>query len=148
MVTIEHVRNFLNDRVDVNRLLDDFQFSEDRINSAKELVLMEWNTTPPIINNYTIENFPYDIVMLYGIVSYLLLSEAFSEERNHLPYQAGGITVDDSSHAQAYLSFKNMIDTTYKNQMDMHKKSENEDSGWGIISGGYDYYDNDDYIYT
>ena len=137
MLTIERVRGFLNDYPASNRLLKQFEFSQERISNAIQTVVSEWNETPPITSKYTPESYPYDLTLLYGVCAYLLQSEALTQERNHLTYQSGGLTVDDSNHANAYLSLSNLFFSKYKELMTHQKTIENAKMAWSYIPSPY-----------
>ena len=136
VITISEVRNFLNDYPDTNKILRKVEFNSERINNAIKYVVDDWNDTPPILNKYTEESFPYKTTLLYGVVSFLLSSEAISQERNHLIYQSGNLTVDDT-HSQAYIALSSQFLQKYKDLMERQKKVENWNKTWSIIPSGY-----------
>lgn len=136
-LTSEDVSQFLNDYPEVNRLIDGKEFTSDRIQTAIKFVLSEWNETPPVINVFTESNFPYKTTLLYGVVGFLFRGEAAFQERNHLPYQSGGLSVDDSNKSNAYIQFANMFDNKFQNLMQRQKVQENLNRGWRTVSSDY-----------
>lgn len=136
-ITTEDIAHFLNDFPELNRLTRKPEFSSERVQRAIQFVVDEWNETPPLIRAYTVENFPYRTTLLYGVVGHLFAGEAAFQERNHLPYNAGGLSVDDSNKSGAYLQFANFFKAQFKDYMERQKRAENHAQGWRIISSGY-----------
>lgn len=137
ILTIDDVRVFLNDYPEANRLIKRVQFTPERIAKAIQFMIREWNETVPIVNVYTEETFPYKTALLYGVISWLFSGESTFEERNHLTYQSGGLTIDDSNRTQAYLKIAEYFLSKFKDLMERQKKLENIDNGWGSIGSGY-----------
>lgn len=86
-----------------NSLLDTIQFDVAEIAMAIEYPVLYWNeSNPPICQNYNTHTFPFRFWWLEAIVSRLYISAAHWYRRNHLPYQAGGVAVDDLNKADDY----------------------------------------------
>lgn len=137
MLTVESVKVFLNDFPEVNKLIKKDLFSPDRIRLAMKFVVDEWNEKPPILSKYTVETFPYNLTLLYGVASWLFAGEATAEARNHLVYQSGGLAVNDSENASTYTTFSNFFSAKFKDLMEMQKKEENINLCWGTVGSGY-----------
>lgn len=136
-LTSEDVQIFLQDYPTSNRLLGKQLFSPDRVQKAIKFAIGTWNETPPVTNVYTDENFPYKTCLLYGVLEFLFLGESTLEERNYLPYQSGGLAVEEDNSAQAYLNFSNLFGQKFAATLKMLKHSENLDRGWGTISSDF-----------
>lgn len=136
-LTDEDFRLIINDTPQANRLIKKCQFSSERIKKAIQLVLSDWNETPPIVSHYTEETFPYRATLLYGVAALLFAGESAHQSRNHLTYQSGGLTVDDDAEAGAYLNYSRMFDAKYKDLMERQKKAENMEDGFSTIFSGY-----------
>ena len=136
-LTSKDVRIFLNDFPKANRLSGEAEFDPVRIQKAIKFVIDQWNETPPITRRYTDEDFPYKSCLLYGVVGWLFMGEATFQERNHLVYQSGGLSVDDDNSAAAYLNFANYFMGLFREQMKIQKMSENLKLGWGTINSSY-----------
>lgn len=136
-VTVDDIKSFINDYKDSNRLQKESEFSPERIQKGISHIVAEWNETPPLTSNYTEETFPYRNVLIYGVVSWLYMGQSIHQERNHLVYQSGGLTVDDDNNAQAYLNFSNLCYAKYKEAMEKQKVMENINGGWGTLSSDY-----------
>lgn len=137
VISLSEIRLFLNDFATTNKILRDVEFSSERVHNAIKHVIDDWNETPPLVSNYTEDNFPYKTTLLYGVISFLLSSESISQERNHLVYQSGGLTVDDTNHSEAYMQLSNQFQMKYKELMERQKKVENWEGAWTIKTSGY-----------
>jgi hypothetical protein len=102
--TIEEIRLAMRDssRTD-NLLLDDVEFDAAEIAQAILRPLNYWNEIPPPIRPaQTTKTFPFREMWMLGIQAYLMEIAAHNYRRNHLPYNAGGVAVDDKNKEQAY----------------------------------------------
>lgn len=86
----------------ISNLLDDVEFSDADIIAAQRWIVMKWNETPPIINQYSIKDFPYRYWWLIGVCGHLLQTSAHRYRRNHLAYSAGGVSIDDQNKFKDY----------------------------------------------
>ena len=136
VITIDEIRSFLNDYPQTNRWLRDVEFTPERITNAIKYVVDDWNETPPKTPSYTPDTFPYKTTLLYGVVSFLLSSEAISQERNHIAYQSGGVAVDEN-HSSAYTQLSSQFLSKYKDLVERQKKVENWESAWRTIPSWY-----------
>ncbi len=102
--TIAEIRLHLRDSDPVeNNLLDTLQFDVAEIAAAIEYPVLYWNeSNPPINQNHNTNTFPFRFWWLEAIVSRLYISAAHWYRRNHLPYNAGGVGVDDLNKADDY----------------------------------------------
>ena len=136
-LTAEDVQVFLQDYPACNRLTEKQLFTPDRVQKAIKFVIGTWNETLPITNIYSDENFPYKTCLLYGVLEFLFLGESTLEERNYLPYQSGGLTVETDNSSQAYLKLSTLFGQKFMSTLKMLKYNENLDRGWGTISSDY-----------
>ena len=137
-LTIDHVRNFINDHPDANHRLGDVEFSDQRIQEAMQFTVADFNETPPMLQTQqTVENFGYPRLLLYGTAAHLYRGEAAKQERNHLPYSTGGVSVNDSSHFAQYLQLSQTYDSKYEDSKQKIKVQINLNQGWGDIHSEY-----------
>lgn len=102
--TIEEIRLSLRDNAPAdNLLLDALEFDAAEISQAVLRPIQMWNETPPPINPLmTTKTFPFREMWLLGIQGYLMDIAANNYSRNHLAYNAGGMSVDDKNKFQQY----------------------------------------------
>lgn len=102
--TIDTIRLNLRDSdVVENELLGDRQFGLEEICAAAVRTIEYWNNVPPITAADT-RNFPYANLLQMGIEIHLfeILLEWY--RKNRLPYNAGGISVDDMGKLNEYIA--------------------------------------------
>lgn len=136
-LTLEDIYVFLNDFPETNRLLGKVEFSAERVSQAIRFTIGEWNETPPETNIYTLENFPYRTTLLFGVAAYLFAGQAAFQERNHLTYSSGGISVDDDNRMAAYSNLAQFFKGQFKELTLRQKSSENFAQGWRTINSPY-----------
>lgn len=102
--SIDEIRLFIRDNSpDENRLIDDFEFDLAEICYATELGVRYWNEAqPPIGVYFDTTNYVVRHKWLMFIAGHLLVTAAHRFRRNHLPYQAGGLSIDDQNKFQMY----------------------------------------------
>lgn len=137
-ITPDFVRLFLRDNVEYNKLLDDVQFSDERITQAKQLALARFNVMTPL-SNYNFETFPNQYLLLYGTLFCLFTGEAAAAARNELNYQDGGLTVPLEERFQYYSSLAQMYDGMFANAAQQAKIQLNLESGYSMVPSDYAY---------
>lgn len=129
------VRIWLRDNdPDANVLIDDFEFTPEEIRTAMTLTVDYWNETPPFLGSYDYDKFPYRFALLRGTSANLLFMAAHRYRRNHLSYNAGGVSVDDQNKYQQYDSAGSRLWEEYKQWVTTKKKADNASQGWGTIN--------------
>lgn len=113
-----------------SNLLDDTEFTDVDIVFAQRRVVQLWNETPPSVDIYTTQNFPYRYHWLEATVGHLLMMSANRYSRNRLAYQAGGIAIDDQSKAREYMELGNQKMAEFKEWMRNEKYRLNEERCW------------------
>lgn len=88
--------------VDEDSLLDELEFTDEEIYNAMRRVVDLWNQTPPVIRQYTTRTFPWREWWLRGTLAMIYDAAAVRYARDHLPYQAGGVQIDDKNKSQEY----------------------------------------------
>jgi len=88
-----------------NSLLRSVEFSNDQLCHAVSRPIDAWNTEPPPLRpDLDTRNFPFREDWLKAICGHLQLMAADNYRRNHLPYQAGGMSIDDKNKEGPYMS--------------------------------------------
>lgn len=106
-LTISEVRLWCRDWApEVNDLLDEVEYKDSEIAAAIRRGIDIWNGTPPLMSrhNYTTVTFPWKFrsQWIECVIGLLKVMAADWYERNHLPYQAGGVSIDDRNKFQSY----------------------------------------------
>lgn len=134
-LTIPEVRYALNDVLGLEvSLLDDTEFTDDRILVAIERVISIWNETPPPVTIHTTESFPYRYYWNEAVQALLLRGAASSYRRNDLQYSAGGVAINDQAKWAQYDKAGAEKFAEFKEWMKMEKIRLNARRAYGRIS--------------
>jgi len=120
-------------------LLDNLMFDDAEIALAIGRPVMYWNETPPPINTYTTQNFPFRYHWLEGICANLFLMVAESFRRNQFMYTAGGVQIDDQNKEVNYERAGQTRWQGYREWVRAIKASINLESCYGEVTSNYKY---------
>ena len=130
---ITRVRDFIRDKRELNRLLDnDYETSQRQLELAVDMCLDDYNNTPPRLGVYTTDNFPWIYLLIIGSAVQVLKSAGIMHSRNHLNYSDGGLTVATDEQATYYVNWLNVLGQEYEEKKMRAKQSENLDQCWSI----------------
>jgi hypothetical protein len=135
LITSDDVRFFLMDRsASDNFLLDDLEFTDEEINNSMVLAVDKYNATPPMVDMYTSENFPFRYEMLLGASSILMKIKAINMTRNNLNYQSSdGTAINDLDKRNEYHSISQALDAEYMDRIRRIKVSRNAEQCYGYV---------------
>jgi len=142
---IEFVRQYVRDKDELNTLLDGEESDGLDINTAILMAIDEFNTTPPLIGNYRLENFPSMALLVWGSVIHLLISAGILQTRNRLNYSDGGINVAVSDKAGEYQGWIGQVAARWENGKLNLKTAINISQGFGGSHSEYVYIQNGRY---
>lgn len=135
-----HVRIYLGDFPEENRLLCEAENSDERIELAMMLAVDEFNSAPPF-SSYEVRDFPFESLHMIGTVGHLLKGLGLQKTRNRLAYTTGGTTVDLENAATTYLQMAQDFMTRFKQETAKIKAHLNLESGYGIVNSEYRFVD-------
>ena len=128
------VRIWLRDNdPEANFLIDDFEFTPEEIRTAMTLAVDYWNDQPPYIRHYDYDKFPFRSQLLAGTAANLMFIAANRFRRNSLPYQAGGLSIQDQEKHQQYDAAGQRLLDGYKSWVASNKWAMNAESGFATI---------------
>jgi hypothetical protein len=135
-LTISEIRLWSRDWApEVNDLLDEVEYKDAEIAAAIRRGIDLWNSTPPLLrmHTYTPSTFPaqYRSQWIDVTIGFLKIMAADWYERNHLPYQAGGVTINDRNKFQGYRQDGYQRMQNYQSWMKDIKVQLNMQGGWG-----------------
>ena len=135
-ITIAEIRLWTRDWApEVNDLLDEVEYSDNEIAAAIRRGVDLWNSTTPMLrqHTYTPTTFPfrYRSQWIDVTIGFLKVMAADWYERNHLPYTAGGVTIDDRNKWQSYRQDGYLRIEQYKAWLKDVKVQLNMMGGWG-----------------
>jgi len=133
----ESVRKYLRDMAPFNTLLSDKETPDDILDMCIEMALSDFNTTAPVISNYSVQNFPSFIILVYGTVIQVLMSAGVLQSRNDLDYNAAGVSVRVSDKAGQYQQWIANFQQQYEVKKTNLKIFMNAEMAWGGVDSEY-----------
>lgn len=131
-VTVDDVRAYLGDKYpEDNLLLGANEFRNEEITAAMDIVVDYWNSIPPHIGKFTIYDFPYRDQLISATAGKLLEMASYRFQRNALPIQGGGVSVDDQNKAQQYAAAGAALWNAYREFVHHEKLARQTEFGWG-----------------
>lgn len=138
-LTAKQLRLWAQDRPELNTLVDGIKFDDEQIDFAMKLTVDSWNTMPPPIGEYTIENFPHISLMLLGTWAWLLRGAAIGEAQNHLSYSAEGVSIDDRDKAAVFTQLGKDFWEEFKDTAKQIKIAQNIADAYGYKGSEFRY---------
>lgn len=136
---VDEVRVWMrdNDPTD-NFLLKDLEFDLAEVVEAMVDCVREWNTSlPPIRQKYNTCTFPAPSAMRLGVMGRLYALAAKHYRRDHLPYSAAGVQVDDKNKAPEYEQVGQAMCAQYTQWVKADKARINRENFSGTTGSGY-----------
>ncbi len=109
-----HLRLFLSDTPEVNRLLREEELDDDHLDLAIDMAVDEYNVTTPTLTPVTLDNYPSIWLLLHGASINTLKMAGIIQSRNELNYSSGGVTVRTFDKTQLYQSWIGMFVQEYE----------------------------------
>lgn len=122
---------------EANYLLDELDFSDQEIALSIRRCVDYWNETPPPVSVYKATTFPWRYHLSLGAAAILHQMAANQKMRNDLPYQAGGLTVQDTIKFKQYLEFHARYWKEWADWVKNKKYQLNIDGGFAVLQSGY-----------
>lgn len=145
---VKLIRAKLRDYPELNRLVAGQETSDREIAFAIMEAVDDFNNTPPLIENYTLDTFPSPSLLIRGAIINILESVALLQTRNQMTYSDGqGIQVGVSDKAPMLMSWINLFTQQYEAKKARLKQALNlrgalnasgVPSEYAAISGYYD----------
>lgn len=123
---ISVVRTKLRDFPELNRLIDGKETSDKEIALAVFEAIDDYNTTPPILNPVTLENFPSTSLLIRGSLINIIESVGLLQTRNHMVYSDGqGVQVSVSDKTPQLVQWIALFTNQYETKKSRLKKALN-----------------------
>ena len=145
---INMVRAHMRDFEELNRLTEGVESSDRQIAFALLEAVDDFNTTPPLIADATLANFPSISLLMRGAVIFLLEGIGLLQTRNNLSYYDGtGVQVNVSNKTPMLLQWLGLYTNQYEARKRRLKQAQNlgaafNNSGvsseYAYLSGFYD----------
>lgn len=134
----KYLRLFLRDTPELNRLTRKEESDDEMLQFALDMAIDDWNTTTPVIGNYSIANFPSLYLLLHAAAIQILKSQGLYQARNQLQYNSGGSSFSRSDKTQIYMAWMTNFSNEYELKKRNLKLQQNISRGWGGVSSEYD----------
>lgn len=135
--SLGEIRTYLRDTLAENTLWKELEYPDVDIIHAMLRPVEQWNETPPDVGRFNGRNFPWRYHWIRAIVAELLFSVALWYERNRLPAQHGGITVDPRARFQSYMTVAQSLRQEWKEFMMFQKAVINARQMMGSVGSAY-----------
>lgn len=134
------LRNFLRDHPELNRITGEIEFADDHLDQALDFGgVMDWNVTPPILGQITLETHPAPNLLILGAAVWLCNSDAVREARNPHSFSDGGTVVSEQSKPGLYNVALGPIQAKYEQLKIAYKANQNINGGWGGVPSDLSY---------
>lgn len=138
--TVAEVRTALRDHPAANRLLGEYEFDAAEIGAGIVSAVQAFHTaSPPIPWRIPTTGWPSGArrQLLDGIMAYLFETAMNYHRRGHLPYSAGGLTVDDLAKEKDYMAAVQFYRDRFDKWAAMTRAKANMAAGWGSLASPY-----------
>lgn len=138
--SFSEVRTALRDHPGANRLLGEYEFDAAEIAQAVVWAVGAFNTElPPVPKLFTTISWPtpWRRSLLLGATAQLFDTASHYHRRGHLPYQAGGLSVDDLAKEKDYQAAAERARAEYLRWVKLKKAQFNIQAGWGSVGSGH-----------
>lgn len=136
IITPEDLREYIQDRLESNHLLDDNEFSVTRLNLAIELAISEFNGMTPL-SSYDLYTFPNKALLVNGALYKAFFGQAALLARNTMEYSDGGLQIPVEERMALYTNLAQLLQEEFRTSARAWKIQDNIESGWGGISSDY-----------
>jgi len=138
--TIPEIRLIMRDACpEQNTLLNDLEFDDSQIVACLRLPIDEFNEKYQPKTNYSPRTFPFRFHWMRATAGYLLEIAGRGYMRDHLPYNAGGVSVDDKNKASQYIQAGQMLLAEWRQFVKERKIEMNIEGAYGRLGSYYGY---------
>jgi hypothetical protein len=132
-LTVDQVREFLQDYEEQNLLLDKAEFTDTFVELCMQLAVSEFNSIQPIAITASLNGFPSMGILLYGTCWMMFQGRAALAARNNLTYSDGGLQIPVEEKFELYTQLAATFREMFQDGAQKYKISANMESGWGCV---------------
>lgn len=130
------VQSFIQDSPATNYLLDNYEFTQTRIELAISIALSEANMVPPR-TTYTVFSFPSQGLLLDGTLWKLFEGQAAFYARSSLPISDGGLVVPIEEKFESYTAMAAQFKANFLDGLNRMKVENNMEGAWDTLYSDY-----------
>lgn len=137
---LDDIRWAIRDYPAANKLLGDYQFSDAEVSLAIVQAVRRFNMAPPLSTlEVRTTTWPRQAWanLVDGVLADLFVVAASYYRAGHLPYSAGGVSVDDMAKEKDYLSAQAACQAKWEYWIRMTKSAINIMDGFGSLESPY-----------
>lgn len=136
VLTPDDVRLYISDNTESNHLLDDVEFTDERIALAIRMAISQFNAMTPtsVFDDVT---FPDMSILMMGTLYHLFLGQSGLKARNNMNYSDGGLVVPVEEQFPLYAQLAEMYRAMFMDAARNLKNYLNIESGWGSLTSDY-----------
>lgn len=135
---IDDYRTMYGDTPELNRLLEGYESSDNKITLAFQMWLNDFNKTPPVLSTqYTFEDFPQYNVMFTGVMLKLLEMNGILHTRNFLNFNDSGVSYTVGDKGRDYMQWISMMYDRHVREVADVKKGLNAEEAYSVIPSPY-----------
>jgi hypothetical protein len=132
-LTEKDVRMFCMDKPELNPLLRGVRWSPEEIDGAIVHAISYFNETPPFVESWTAETFPWRFTLLLGVAGHLLRSASINQASNNLTYSLDSVSVNDMDKSDIFLRLGNGYWEEFKAMVQNIKVAKNISAAFGSV---------------
>jgi hypothetical protein len=112
---VRSLRNYIRDKKELNSLLlGNFETSDEEARQAVISALIDWNSTPPLIQPVSLASHPNKQLLIQCAALECLQSSGIWHSREHMPSADGGTSGDDHAKASEYSGWIERLYSNYE----------------------------------
>lgn len=130
------ITDYIKDKPELNKLISQ-EFTDSDIDFAIDMVIDDFNNSPPLLSPVSYDNFPSLVLLVKGTILFMLQGQQLWYSRNRLLYSDGDITVDPYNKFPEYAQMINMLIQEYTQMKNQIKKTMNLNEFYGEVRTTY-----------
>lgn len=131
VLSVGELRDFIRDDENLNTLIGQKETEDTGLVNAIGDAIDDWNSTPPLIDSYTTDDFPSKSILKIGATIFVLRSAGIGKSRNHLTYSDGGLSIEKDEKTQLYQSWHDRFEPVWEKRKADYKMQKNLGNCWG-----------------
>lgn len=125
------VRMFMRDYPELNRLIEGEESSPRMVAWAVLDTIDDFNSTPPLIGQFSVVNFPSKSLLRIGAVAHLMESISILATRNFISFSDGGTSVSFTANLPHIMNLMQMFRNQWEQKVLRLKVAQNISQGFG-----------------
>lgn len=134
------IRMYFGDLPEFNSLIEGTEISDEKLTLAIRLWVTHFNNMPPILNEFTVDNFRDPLILFHGVTIELLKMAGMVHSRNFLNFNDNGVQFTVSDKAADYMQWIGQYMTTHVEDAKLLKVALNGEAAYDFIDSPESWY--------